>query len=115
MGSSMKINYASGKVSEEYHCHKCGSSLCKLWRQYQTTQPKLLCSVCVLQDQKQTGEFFDELGYRKGEYGKTDQCGCYVPAIPVPPEGVDWWRGLLPLQILGLTSESLVSPPSASR
>ncbi|MBY0551316.1 MAG: hypothetical protein K2W95_28805 [Candidatus Obscuribacterales bacterium] len=102
----MKINYASGKVSEEYHCHKCGNSLLKLWRQYQTTQPKLLCSVCVLQDQKQTGEFFDELGYRKGEYGKTDQCGCYVPAIPdeegagfwgytsVPPEGVAWWRGL---------------------
>lgn len=99
------IKYASGKAPDEYKCGECGATGCKLWREYQTFAPRLLCAGCAMTDQKKTGSV-DADGFRVYEYGRTDQIGWYVPAVPdeegigywgytsVPSAGVAWWRAL---------------------
>jgi hypothetical protein len=77
-----------------YRCHKCKAKGCRLWRQYQTVSPRVLCCECAEVDQKQPLKIAEH-----------DSIGWYVPAIPdedgsfwgytsVPQDRVDWWRSL---------------------
>ena len=102
------INYESSKVPSAYCCAGCGATGVKLWREYQTVQPQLLCANCAatnqnrnISDMDSDGKYIDsEMGYR------SDQIGWYVPAVPdkegigywgytsVPDAGVKWWKRL---------------------
>lgn len=91
------VDYASGAVPPDYRCASCGAHGCKLWREYQTISPKLLCVACA---EKVQGKRL-ETGS-----GACDQIGWYVPAVPdeegagfwgytsVPAAGVAWWKAL---------------------
>lgn len=88
-----------------YFCSKCGKKNVKLWRQYQAFvgHIKLLCGNCALKDQGKNGPI-DGDGCRESDFGKTDQIGWLVPAIPVdntfwgytsiPREDYNWWKQL---------------------
>lgn len=93
-------------MSDSYRCKVCDAHGVKLWRLYQTflNHQKLYCAKCACADQKQTGQV-DESGQIDTEYGKIDQIGSLVPAVPtpdgsfwgytsVPEDGVEWWRAL---------------------
>lgn len=92
--------------STAYACTGCGASGCKLWRLYQSTDPRLLCAPCAAADQNKDISDLDDNGTRTGQYGRrTDQIGWYVPAAPapnggmwgyssVPDEDVERWRKL---------------------
>lgn len=100
------VVYSSGKTPKKYKCAKCKVTGVKLWREYQTFSPQLLCADCAVKDQKKNyvvnadGKVEDEHGDR------SDQIGWYVPAVPdeegagywgytsVPQEGVNWWKQL---------------------
>lgn len=101
------VDYTKNETPEGYVCAKCGVIHIKLWREYQTVNPKLLCAKCASEDQKENIETMDEDGNFDWEYGlKVDQIGWYVPAIPdeegvgywgytsVPENGIEWWRKL---------------------
>jgi hypothetical protein len=94
-----------------YVCKKCGASNCKLWRPYNSFDVELLCAPCVAISENKSIDSLDKDGYLYGkDTGKTDQIGCFVPAIPkeeftsdyriywgyctVPGPGVKWWRNL---------------------
>lgn len=100
------FTYLSGKTPSDYICKTCGAGGCKLWREYQTFAPTLLCADCACKDQKKTNDV-DESGMRSSQHGgRTDQIGWYVPSVPtedgygywgyssVPQQGVDWWKQL---------------------
>lgn len=101
----MKVDYSKPETPDDYICGTCGATHRKLWRQYQTFAPALLCGACALLDQGKAGPI-DGQGYRETEHGRIDQIGWYVPAVPdeegvgywgytsVPDAGVRWWRGL---------------------
>jgi hypothetical protein len=79
----------------KYVCSGCNAFGCKLWRQYQTFEPKLLCAVCAGRDQckdisslDKEGRIFSIFSSRTGR--KTDQIGSYVPAVPVKGEDAYW-------------------------
>jgi len=98
-----------------YVCTGCGSSNCRLWRQYQTfaDQTELLCCECAEKDQSKTCQLPDgndphhkTMVLDKGsgfERPATSTIGWLVPAIPtadwetfwgytsVPPDGIKWW------------------------
>lgn len=92
-------------VPVDYWCSECGATGCKLWCEYQTMCPRVLCCRCACKDQGKTDNL-DEDGRRTSTEGaKTDQIGWYVPAVPagpyafwsygsVPHEMVQWWRKL---------------------
>lgn len=102
----MKIDYTKAATPKEYVCAKCHGDKCKLWREYQTFNPQLLCVLCAARDQTITIGKMTEAGRYAGKYGFTDQIGWYVPAIPdeegagywgytsVPEAGIKWWRAL---------------------
>lgn len=81
----------------DYKCHACGVHGVRLWREYQTCMPRLLCRACAQVDQK-----------REHKWSEGDQIGWYVPAVPdeegvgywgytsVPIEGCRWWYRLGP-------------------
>src|SRR5574338_384824 len=81
----------------DYKCHACGVHGVRLWREYQTCAPRLLCRSCAQVDQK-----------CEHRWSKGDQIGWYVPAVPdeegvgywgytsVPIEGCRWWYRLGP-------------------
>lgn len=91
----------------DYKCTMCGVEGKKLWRQYSTFADhiKLMCAECACKDQNEAGPVGDD-GKRESEYGRTDQIGWMVPAIPddewetfwgytsVPQKDVEWWKGL---------------------
>jgi hypothetical protein len=98
----------------DYHCHRCQVAGVKLWREYQTCAPTLLCVACACADQKKVDNV-DARGYRYEPDDheprcmagmRSDQIGWYVPAVPdeeglgywgytsVPEAGVEWWRAL---------------------
>lgn len=54
-----------------YRCEACGVTWCRLWRQYQTVAPRLLCANCVERDQ---GEMIDPV--------RPWDCGWFVLAVP---------------------------------
>lgn len=99
-------------LPKSYSCHKCEAHGVKLWRQYQTFKPKLLCAQCACKDQDAQFDRMDENGtFPAGfEGGRTDSIGLYVPCIPdeegagywgyaaFPKAGVAWWRQL-PLRV----------------
>jgi hypothetical protein len=102
-----------------YICAKCKASGVKLWREYQTMCPNLLCGPCAMTDQEKDGDL-EEDGRRADCDGvKTDQIGWYVPAVPdeqgegywgytsVPAAGVAWWKAL-PLRAPDLTEHAAV-------
>lgn len=101
------VNYASATVPPDYQCENCHVTGVKLWRQYQTFKPRLLCASCASTDQHQDISDLDNNGRHTNDRGdSTDQIGWYVPAVPdeegegfwgyisVPQEGVQWWRQL---------------------
>lgn len=89
-------------------CNNCGASGCKMWREYNTfaNHTEILCGLCALNDQGKEGPI-DADGKIGSEFGKCDQIGWLVPAVPdleglgfwgytsVPAEACEWWR-LLP-------------------
>lgn len=91
------IEYATGSVSPDYRCGKCGAHGVKLWRPASTFAPELLCVACA-----------EHSACERLETGRdaSDQIGGYVPAVPtedgrdfwgytsVPRAGVAWWKGL---------------------
>lgn len=103
-----QVDYSKAAAPPDYRCGDCGATGVKLWREYQTISPKLLCANCAASDQGESIADIDAEGkHTDPELGtKTDQVGWYVPAIPdeegvgywgytsVPQAGVDWWRRL---------------------
>lgn len=93
-------------VPPDYKCGKCGATGIKLWREYMTVNPRLLCAVCASEEENENIADIDSKGIRTGKYDRTDQISGYVPAVPdeegvgywgytsVPPEGVNWWKAL---------------------
>lgn len=105
------FSYAAlgGPVPADYKCERCKAHGVKLWREYQTMCPTLLCGPCAMAAQKKGGVLGDD-GRREDDGVRTDQIGWYVPAVPdeegvgywgytsVPDAGVAWWRAL-PLRL----------------
>lgn len=101
------VDYAHSITPSNYKCSGCGATGRKMWRQYQTflSNIELMCAGCALKDQDKQGPV-DDRGFREDEYGKTDQIGWMIPAIPteegdtywgytsIPQPGVIWWRQL---------------------
>lgn len=106
-GFRFRTIYGTGTTPRRYVCGQCGASGCKLWREYQTFKPRLLCVDCALKDQNKDGPV-DADGRRKCDDLPfcTYTIGWYVPAVPdeeglgywgycaVPDAGLAWWRGL---------------------
>lgn len=103
------LDYSTTTVPADYKCAECQATNCKLWREYQTFSPQLLCARCAAKDQGKSIDSIDDQGRRLSELPvqeRTDQIGWYVPAIPtvdlsgywgyasIPDEGEDWWRRL---------------------
>ena len=98
--------YLNGTIPSDYKCGQCGTTGCKLWREYQTCSPQLLCARCAAVDQKKDISDIDADGKIGLEQRwKTDQIGWYVPCVPteesgsywgtsVPLAGCEWWRKL---------------------
>lgn len=107
----MTFSYSSRKLPHGYVCSECGATGCKLWREYNTSEPRLLCCECAAKDQGKNIDSIDGNGVRQTSMGSTDQIGYYVPAVPtegeieevywgcsaVPDRGIAWWRLLLTL------------------
>jgi hypothetical protein len=102
--------YLGGEIPEWYRCERCGATNCKLWREYQTCSPTLLCATCAAKDQGKDISDIDAKGKYSSDPGdRTDQIGWYVPAIPVedakaywgytsvPFFGCKWWEKLATL------------------
>ncbi len=103
------VDFSQTTTPEAYKCAHCGTSACKLWREYETPRPQLLCVDCAGKDQEKDISSMDEQGRRlisPGSRHRTDQIGWYVPAVPdeagigyhgygdVPAAGCAWWRRL---------------------
>ncbi|HVM76940.1 MAG TPA: hypothetical protein VMU07_02180, partial [Candidatus Paceibacterota bacterium] len=98
--------YLNGEIPKDYKCGNCGATNCKLWREYQTCNPQLLCALCAAIDQKKDISTIDSNGCRLDDGMRSDQIGWYVPAVPtedshtywgytsVPGPGCRWWQGL---------------------
>ena len=104
--ASETVDYASTSTPSDYKCKGCGATGCKLWREWNTFAPTLLCVDCAIKDQKKN-IVVDEDGMHASEYGgPTDTIGWYAPAVPtkdnhaywgytsVPDEGCKWWKNL---------------------
>lgn len=106
-----------GEMTAVYQCDGCGVTGVKLWREYQTFSPQLLCVDCAAGNQHKDISTMNLDGMRIGEHGvPTDQIGWYVPAVPsgdgnywgytsVSDAGVQWWKRL-PLRANALHAES---------
>lgn len=105
--------YLNGVIPHNYKCGECGATGCKLWREYQTSSPNILCAKCAAKNQKKNIDDIDAEGMRSSDVGgRTDQIGWYVPAVPlednngywgytsVPQPGCDWWKKLSTLPSL---------------
>lgn len=102
----MKINYRDNIVSDEYRCEFCHMTGIKLWRQYSTFHPHLLCANCASKNQKDELILMQPDGFHFRDGDWTDQIGNYVPAVPdeedlgywgytsVPEKGISWWQSL---------------------
>lgn len=97
------VDYTSNNTPKDYVCESCGATGVKLWRDYQSISPNR--GKCSVQEQKKDYSP-NAQGYVMSKYGRTDQIGWKVPAIPteegdaywgygtVPQEGANWWRTL---------------------
>jgi len=111
------VKYSDNKAPSDYKCNDCKITNCKLWRESGFPPIALRCVDCAIKSQsdpKVTTAFskiaatvvINEDGSYMGEYGKSDQIGWLMPAIPdeedigywgyssVPTEGVAWWKKL---------------------
>ena len=101
--------YWNESVPADYTCSHCGATSCKLWREYQTEAPKLLCARCTAKDQDKDISSIDRDGRTKNApplVGRSDSIGWYIPAVPtewpgnywgytmVPRVARDWWHHL---------------------
>ncbi len=104
--------YKTGHVPETYKCHDCGAHGCKLWREYQTFNPDVVCALCAGKRQNKDVSRINEAGLLPWKMSGddheilTDSIGWYVPCVPteegdtywgytsVPEDGVDWWKKL---------------------
>lgn len=98
--------YLNGVNLSDYKCAHCGAINCKLWREYQACVPQLLCAKCAAKDQGKNIDDIDSGGKYGSEFGRIDQIGWYVPAVPtedgngywgytsVPTAGCKWWDKL---------------------
>jgi hypothetical protein len=87
--------YTNGWAPKGYRCGNCGANGCRLWREYGTLCPGLLCADCAERDQG-----------KRLVFSNSDTIGWYVPAVPtaddagwwgytsVPDAGVAWWKAL---------------------
>jgi len=102
------VNYDSVEPPEWYKCSECDAMGRKMWREHGvSSKPKLLCANCASIDQNKDISDIDSNGKRSSEFGRIDQIGWYLPAVPydymdgywpngnVPDEGVKWWRSLI--------------------
>lgn len=102
-------------TSRNYRCSKCNAHGCKLWRDYNSGFPRLMCCDCAGQAQDKNVSEIDATGrypYKPGSAARTDQIGWMVPAVPdeegngywgyssVPERGVQWWAAL-PTRVVG--------------
>lgn len=111
------MNYLDTVPHSKYKCNNCGIHGCKLWREYQTFNPCILCANCTIYDQSKPNIsslsnrkykiIIDSDGMYTNDYGiKSDAIGWYVPAIPdeegsgywgyssVPTHAISWWKKL---------------------
>lgn len=100
--------YLNGITPEDYKCRECGATGIKLWREYNTFNPRLLCASHAAKGQgKDIGILTPEGKWLDPIVDQwCDQIGWYVPAVPtedgigywgytsVPDAGVEWWKGL---------------------
>jgi hypothetical protein len=111
---SCSVDYTKTDVSPSYKCSKCGSTGCKLWREYQSFRNpvELLCAKCAAESQNKDISDIDSEGRysldpkKYGSGQKSDQIGWFVPAVPteqndtfwgytsVPQAGCSWWAKL---------------------
>ena len=117
----MSFSYTNPAVPEDYACHTCKVTGCKLWREYGSFGPILLeCCDCAGKSQKKdVSEITDEgkipTTFIDDVYEWVDSIGWRCPAVPcvegdsywgytsVPQPGVDWWKAL-PTRIGGAVS-----------
>ncbi|OGL74603.1 hypothetical protein A3C96_02125 [Candidatus Uhrbacteria bacterium RIFCSPHIGHO2_02_FULL_60_10] len=104
----MRVDYSRLGTPAGYKCDRCGAVGCKLWREYQTfaDHTLLLCCDCAAKDQEKDIGSMGHDGRYENDYGKSDQIGWYVPAVPtedgdafwgytsVPEAGCKWWYSL---------------------
>lgn len=101
------VNYRQSGVPKEYRCAECGKTGLKLWREYQTSHPQLLCAECAATIEGKDISSLGDDGKISGQYGiRTYSIGWFVPAIPdeegvgywgsgaIPPDGLAWWLRL---------------------
>lgn len=78
-------------VPAGYECGTCTSRSCKLWRVGGSSHVELRCALCALREEKLTGLVVDDEGrIDDPQFGKIDQLGKYIPAVPTE-DGKDWW------------------------
>jgi hypothetical protein len=92
--------YATGPL-DGYWCFGCRVEGVRLWREYSTVMPDLLCVDCAEREQAAGHAPGWQSPHARGE---GDQIGWMVPAVPcpggywgytsVPPEGIAWWESL---------------------
>lgn len=113
------VNYTSASPPSGYRCTTCERHGCKLWREYQTCADytELVCCDCAGKSQGEDVGQIDDDGMRPTEFGRTDQIGWRVPAVPtedgttfwgytsVPLAGCEWWRKL-PTRAPGATADA---------
>lgn len=102
------VDYASDTTPDGYRCGTCGATGCKLWREYQTflEHQSLSCCDCAGASQKKDVSAIDAAGNIETDFGRCDQIGWRVPAVPteeggtfwgytsVPEAGCAWWKRL---------------------
>jgi hypothetical protein len=121
---SWPVDYATSVVPEAYRCGACGTVGCKLWREYNTflDSQSLRCCDCAGKEEKKDVRTIDDDGRIKEEsFGRCDQIGSRIPAVPteegdtfwgyssVPNAGARWWK-CLPTRA---TDKARVLPPAA--
>ncbi len=103
-----KVDYNSTTPPKKYKCTTCGKHGCKMWREYNVCADytELVCCDCAGKSQEKDVSTIDADGRRETEYGRSDQIGWRIPAIPteegdtywgyssVPQAGVNWWTRL---------------------
>lgn len=68
-----EVDYSKAVVPDDYKCGTCGATDVKLWREYQTFSPQLLCADCAAVDQHKDISDIDAGGMRSDKFGRTDQ------------------------------------------
>lgn len=96
------VNYSSSEVPKDYKCKLCGATNCRLWRDYGSFSPRLLCLNCTEKDQNKR---YDPT-HKRYDPTHPHDIGWFCFAIPdeegigywdytsVPTAGIKWWERL---------------------